>query len=72
MDKKIIEIDTEYIKLDSFLKYVGIAETGGQAKHLVTDSKVLVNGEICLMRGKKLHNKDQVVYNGKLYEVSAK
>lgn len=72
MDKKIIEIDTEYIKLDSFLKYVGIAETGGQAKHLVTDSKVFVNGEICLMRGKKLHDKDQVVYDGTVYEVLSK
>ena len=47
-----IEIRTPFIKLDSFLKFAGAAETGGQAKELVQDGQVKVNGEVCTMRGK--------------------
>ena len=54
-----VEISTEFIKLDSFLKFCGAAETGGQAKELVQGGKVLVNGEVCTMRGKKLRPGDK-------------
>ena len=50
-----IRITSEFIKLDAFLKFVGIAETGGYAKILIQDGEVKVDGEICEMRGKKLY-----------------
>lgn len=55
-----VEISTPFIKLDSFLKFCGAVETGGQAKELVQAGQVLVNGEPCEMRGKKLRPGDVV------------
>lgn len=55
-----VEISTEFIKLDQFLKFAGIVETGGQGKALINEGMVLVNGEVCLQRGKKLYPQDQV------------
>ena len=55
-----VEITTPFIKLDSFLKFCGAAETGGQAKELVQEGRVKVNGEVCTMRGKKLRDGDLV------------
>ena len=54
---KII-ISTEYIKLDSALKYAGIAENGAFAKDMILNGEVMVNGEIELRRGKKLYKGD--------------
>ena len=65
-----IKITTEYIKLDSFLKYVGIADTGGSAKTIVAEGLVKVNGEICTMRGKKLRAGDRVSFGAKEYTVA--
>ena len=55
-----IQIETEFIKLDQFLKWAGIAQTGGDAKLIVAEGLVKVNGEICTMRGKKLRIGDVV------------
>jgi ribosome-associated protein len=55
-----VRIDTEYIKLDSFLKATGMASSGGEAKVLITDGNVLVNGEPELRRGRKLYRGDIV------------
>lgn len=55
-----VVITTEFIKLDSFLKLEGLCQTGGEAKMLVLDGGVLVNGAVCTMRGKKLHPGDTV------------
>ena len=55
-----IEIDTEYIKLDSLLKFAGLTGTGGEAKEAVAGGLVSVNGEVCTMRGKKIHPGDRV------------
>lgn len=60
-----IEINTEYIKLDSFLKFAGAAGTGGEAKLLIEDGRVSVNGQVCTMRGKKLRAGDRVDFDGK-------
>ncbi|MGN0624816.1 MAG: RNA-binding S4 domain-containing protein [Oscillospiraceae bacterium] len=63
MTKKNIEeigIRTEFIKLDSFLKYAGVTDTGGQAKEAVLTGLVTVNGEVCTMRGKKIRPGDVV------------
>ena len=60
-NKKQVEeigIRTEFIKLDSFLKYAGVTETGGQAKAALMQGLALVNGEVCTMRGKKIRPGD--------------
>lgn len=51
-------ISTEFIRLDSFLKFKGIAETGGQAKQFIQDGIIKVNGEACSARGKKIRSGD--------------
>ena len=58
-----IKIDPPFIKLEQFLKFANIAETGGMAKMMIQDGIVEVNGEICMMRGKKLYNNDVVSVN---------
>ena len=55
-----IRIDTEFIKLDSLLKLSGIAMTGGQAKIIIQNGDVKVNGEVCTQRGKKIRPGDKV------------
>ena len=62
-----ISITTEFIKLDSLLKFSGLADTGGIAKELVQNGEVTVNGEVCTMRGKKIRSGDKVVVDE--YEV---
>lgn len=60
MKKEIVEITTEFIKLDSFLKFAGLVETGGIAKEIIAEKRIMVNGEICCVRGKKLRDGDVV------------
>ena len=55
-----IRISTEFIKLDQLLKFAGVAETGGIGKELIAEGRVKVNGETCLMRGKKIRSGDRV------------
>ena len=64
-----VSIHTEFIKLDSFLKLAGEYPDGASAKYDILDGKVSVNGEVCLMRGKKLYPGDKVEARGELYEV---
>ena len=65
-----IEIHTEFIKLQDFLKFANAVESGGMAKNMILNEEVTVNGEICTMRGKKLHPGDVVTFNGASYEVT--
>lgn len=58
--KNKISIKTDFIKLDSLLKYAGVVETGGIAKILIQEGKVLVNGEVCTQRGRKIFSGDTV------------
>ena len=67
-----IEISTEYIKLDSFLKLCGVSDTGGEAKLLVKSGNVLVDGQPCTMRGKKLYPGTTVTAVGESFEVVKK
>ena len=60
-----ILIHTEFIKLDSLLKLAGLVETGGEAKLLIQNGQVEVNGEMCTMRGKKLRAGDTVTLDGR-------
>ena len=55
-----VTIQTEYIKLDSLLKFAGLCDTGGFAKEMVQQGAVRVNGEVCTMRGKKIRPGDTV------------
>lgn len=57
-----IRINTDFIKLDALLKFAGLCETGGEAKELIQGGAVKVNGEVCTMRGKKLHPGDEVTF----------
>ena len=59
-----ITIQTEFIKLDSLLKFAALVGTGGEAKIVISDGLVSVNGEICTARGKKLYNGDVVEFDG--------
>ena len=72
MDKEIIEttITTEFIKLDSLLKFSGLTDTGGFAKELIQNGSVCVNGEVCTMRGKKLHTGDTVTFAGQTVKIT--
>ena len=67
--QETVEITTEYIKLDAFLKLSGAAITGGEAKLIAIGGSVKVNGEECTMRGKKLRDGDKVQYNDTVYTV---
>lgn len=64
-----VKINTEFIKLDSFLKWSGAVSLGSEAKILVQEGEVLVNGEVCTQRGKKLRVDDTVEFNGEIYKL---
>ena len=55
-----IAIYTDFIKLDALLKFAALAETGGEAKMIIANGLVKVNGEVCTMRGKKIYPGDTV------------
>lgn len=65
-----ISIKTEFIKLDSLLKYSGLCATGGEAKNAVISGSVTVNEEICKMRGKKIYIGDIVVFDDNVIVVT--
>lgn len=69
LPQKKVKIDTDFIKLDAFLKLCGAVMTGGHAKSVILNGEVSVNGEVCLVRGKKLHTGDKVKFNGCIFEV---
>ena len=61
---KTVTIKTEFIKLQDLLKFANLVESGGEAKECVQGGEVMVNGEICTMRGKKIRPGDIVVFDG--------
>lgn len=65
-----VEISTEFIKLDAFLKFANAVMSGGEAKELILSGRVFVNGAVCTVRGKKLFKGDRVEINGKAFEVA--
>ena len=67
METHEIKIHTEFIKLQDLLKFAGAVETGGDAKLIVQEGRVTVNGELCTMRGKKLYPGDRVSAPGGEY-----
>lgn len=67
---EIIKLRDEYIKLGQALKAAGLAETGADAKLAVEDGLVKVNGQVEYQRGKKLHDGDEVTYNGETIKIT--
>ena len=67
-----IQINTEFIKLDSLLKFAGMVETGGEAKELIQASQVQLNGEVGTMRGKKCVPGDEIELDGRTVAVRAR
>lgn len=65
-----ITITTEYIKLQDLLKIAAAVETGGEAKLVIQEGDVTVNGEVCTMRGKKIRPGDVVAFNGQMLTVT--
>ena len=65
-----ISISTEFIKLESLLKFAALVGTGGEAKAVIQECLVKVNGETCTMRGKKLVPGDQVQFDGVTLELT--
>lgn len=65
-----IEIQTEFIKLDALLKFAALVGTGGEAKYVISEGMVSVNGETCTMRGKKLRPGDTVTFGDETIEIA--
>ena len=65
-----VVIGTEFIKLESAMKLANILPTGGAAKAEIQEGYVLVNGEVCTMRGKKLYPGDKFTYEGQTYLIT--
>jgi Uncharacterized conserved protein len=59
-----VAITTEFIKLDALLKFENLVMSGGEAKIVIQEGQVLVNGEACTMRGKKIRSGDVVSFAG--------
>ena len=65
-----VVIHTEFIKLQDAMKYANAAESGGMAKTAIQEGDVLVNGEVCTMRGKKLYPGDTFTFLDTTYLIS--
>ena len=66
MNTEKVKITTEFIKLDQLLKFSGALETGGQAKEIIVEGLVKLNGEVCTQRGKKIRPGDKVEIDGQI------
>lgn len=66
---KEININTEFIKLDAFLKWAGVASQGSEAKIYILEEMVKVNGEVCTQRGKKLRVNDVIEFEEESYKI---
>jgi len=70
MSARKVSISTPYIALDQLLKWAGLVMTGGEARGLILEGRVKVNGEIETRRGRKLRAGDRVLYNGQEMEIT--
>ena len=69
---RVIEIHTEYIKLQQLLKLADVVGYGSDAKFLINEGKVIVNGEIATERGKKIRENDIVSVEGEEEDITVK
>ena len=63
------KIDTDFIRLDAFLKLCDAVVTGGHAKFVIQEGEVKVNGEVCTQRGRKMRSGDSAEFENKIYTV---
>ena len=66
---QVIKLRDEYIKLCQALKAAGLVESGVEAKIVITDGEVTVNGQVETQRGKKLHGGDIVEFDGEQIKI---
>lgn len=64
-----IKIDTEFIKLSQLMKMASLVQSGGEAKQFILDGLVIVNGEVCTQRGKKLYKDDIIEFDQQQYVI---
>lgn len=64
-----VSIEGEMIRLGQFLKFAGLLDSGGNAKEVIIDGYVMVNGEVDRRRGRQLHDGDLVSFEGKTVRV---
>ena len=64
-----LAIHTEFIKLQDALKYANVVYSGGEAKQVIQEEQVTVNGEVCTMRGKKLREGDKFSFMGQSFVI---
>lgn len=69
MSKEVITINEEFIRLQDLIKFAGVVPTGGQAKYIIQNGEIKVNGEVCTMRGKKMRDGDIAQFEEKIIEV---
>ena len=69
-DQTPVRIQTEFIKLESALKLANLVSSGGEAKQMILDEQIQVNGEVCTMRGKKLYPGDTFLFQSRIYVIS--
>ena len=68
-DSVRVAITTEFIKLQDALKFANVVYSGGEAKSMILEEQVQVNGEVCTMRGKKLRDGDTFTFMGETYRI---
>ena len=69
MEPQSVSITTEYIKLEALLKLANLVSSGGEAKCLIQDGQVSINGQVCRMRGKKLRPGDRFFCGSQTYQI---
>ncbi len=67
---KNISINTDFIRLDAALKLADAVQSGGHAKVIIQGGEVKVNGEVCLLRGKKLHIGDEITLTSLIIKIN--
>ena len=67
---RTVIIQTEFIKLQDLLKFADLVSTGGEAKIVVQEGEVKVDGEVCTMRGKKIRPGNVVEFSGETLTVA--
>lgn len=70
MNEQNIRITTEFIRLQDLLKFAGLVPTGGEAKAAIQEGLVLVDGEVCTQRGRKIREGMTVSYDGFVLKVT--
>lgn len=71
MKNKII-IEEDFIRMDHLMKLVGMVSSGGEAKHVIQNGDVKFNGEVCIMRGKKVRVGDTVEFDNQTILIVSK